>query len=134
MGYHTIGRLAMGNSALGFSSGFAVKVVNDDPGPHRIKACRPGCAIDTAWGILKMASRSWMCQYSNGEMLIDEIGLCDDHQNAFTIFENIDSSIGCTFHLQFRIKLRDPESLCSKPYYEPERKNHVRKRGDFARG
>jgi sugar/nucleoside kinase (ribokinase family) len=38
MGYQTIGRFAMGMRALGFSSGLVVKVGNDDPGPHRIRA------------------------------------------------------------------------------------------------
>lgn len=46
-----MGRLAMGKSALGFSSGFEVKVGNDDPGPQRTKAWSPGEGIDTAWGI-----------------------------------------------------------------------------------
>jgi hypothetical protein len=52
MGYHTIGRFATGSSALGFSSGFAVKVGNDEPGPHRMSACRPGDGTVTAWGIV----------------------------------------------------------------------------------
>jgi hypothetical protein len=38
MGYHTMGLFAMGMRAFGFSSGFAVNVGNDDPGPHRIMA------------------------------------------------------------------------------------------------
>jgi hypothetical protein len=29
----------------------AVKVGNELPGPHRIRACRPGVAMVTAWGI-----------------------------------------------------------------------------------
>lgn len=55
MGYHTIGRLAMGRIALGFSSGFDVKVGNDDPGPQRMSACSPVEGIDMAWGILTVA-------------------------------------------------------------------------------
>lgn len=49
-----MGRLAMGRRALGLSSGFAVKVGNELPGPHKIKACRPGVAMVTAWGIAKV--------------------------------------------------------------------------------
>lgn len=44
----------MGRRALGFSSGFAVKVGNEDPGPHRIRACSPEEAELTAWGIVMM--------------------------------------------------------------------------------
>lgn len=56
-----MGLLAIGRRALGFSSGLAVKVGNELPGPHRIKAWRPGVAIVTAWGILKMFLRgTWM--------------------------------------------------------------------------
>jgi hypothetical protein len=51
MGYQTIGRFATGIRALGFSSGFAVKVGNDDPGPHRMMAWKPGAGIGTAWGM-----------------------------------------------------------------------------------
>lgn len=47
-----MGRLAMGRRALGCSSGFAVYVGNDDPGPQRIRACSPGEAEETACGIL----------------------------------------------------------------------------------
>lgn len=53
MGYHTIGRLAIGKRALGLSSGFAVKVGNDEPGPQRINACSPGEGPETEWGILR---------------------------------------------------------------------------------
>jgi hypothetical protein len=48
MGYHTIGRLAMGSRAFGFSSGFEVNVGNEEPGPQRIRACSPVEAIDKA--------------------------------------------------------------------------------------
>ena len=48
-----MGLLAIGRRALGFSSGLAVKVGKELPGPQRIKAWRPGVAIVTAWGILK---------------------------------------------------------------------------------
>jgi hypothetical protein len=48
MGYHTIGRLAMGSRAFGFSSGFDVNVGNEEPGPHRMRACSPVEAIDKA--------------------------------------------------------------------------------------
>jgi hypothetical protein len=48
-----MGLLAIGRIALGFSSGLAVKVGKLEPGPHRIRACKPGAAIETAWGILK---------------------------------------------------------------------------------
>jgi hypothetical protein len=47
-----MGRFAIGSRALGFSSGFAVKVGNEDPGPQRIRACRPGDGIETACGIV----------------------------------------------------------------------------------
>lgn len=46
-----MGLLAMGRSAFGFSSGFAVKVGNEEPGPQRIKACSPGATAVTAWGM-----------------------------------------------------------------------------------
>ena len=46
-----MGRLAMGRRALGFSSGFAVKVGNDEPGPQRMIACSPGEGAEMAWGI-----------------------------------------------------------------------------------
>lgn len=52
MGYHTIGRFAMGRRAFGFPSGFAVNVGKDEPGPQRIRACKPGLGIVTACGIL----------------------------------------------------------------------------------
>lgn len=52
MEYHTMGRLAMGKRALGFSSGFAVKVGNDEPGPQRIKAWSPGEGAEMACGIV----------------------------------------------------------------------------------
>lgn len=48
-----MGRFARFRRAFGFSSGFDVKVGNDDPGPHRITACSPGAADETAWGIVK---------------------------------------------------------------------------------
>jgi hypothetical protein len=35
----------MGTSAFGKSLGFDVKVFNEAPGPHRIKACKPGEGI-----------------------------------------------------------------------------------------
>lgn len=50
-----MGRFAMGNSALGFSSALVVKVVNDEPGPHKMRACRPGAAMETAWGMATVA-------------------------------------------------------------------------------
>lgn len=46
-----MGLLAMGSKAFGFSSGFAVKVGNEDPGPQRIMACSPVEAELVAWGI-----------------------------------------------------------------------------------
>lgn len=52
MGYQTIGLLAIGRIALGFSSGLAVKVGKLEPGPQRMRACSPGAAIEVAWGIL----------------------------------------------------------------------------------
>lgn len=48
IGYHTIGRLAIGSRALGFSSGFEVNVGNEEPGPQRMRACSPVEAIDKA--------------------------------------------------------------------------------------
>lgn len=47
-----MGLLAIGRRALGCSSGFAVYVGNDEPGPQRIRACSPGEAEETACGIL----------------------------------------------------------------------------------
>lgn len=52
MGYQTIGRLAIGIKAFGFSSGFAVNVGKDDPGPQRMMAWNPGAGIERACGIL----------------------------------------------------------------------------------
>lgn len=48
MGYHTIGRFAIGISAFGFSSGLAVNVGKEDPGPHRMMAWKPGAGIERA--------------------------------------------------------------------------------------
>jgi hypothetical protein len=42
MGYHTIGRFAMGIRALEKSLALEVNVLSDSPGPHRMRACRPG--------------------------------------------------------------------------------------------
>lgn len=47
-----MGRFATGNRALGFSSGFAVNVGNDEPGPQRIMACSPGEGAEIAWGMV----------------------------------------------------------------------------------
>jgi len=38
----------MGMRALGFSSGFAVNVGNEDPGPQRMTAWNPGDGIERA--------------------------------------------------------------------------------------
>jgi hypothetical protein len=46
-----MGLLAMGIRAFGFSSGLAVNVGNDDPGPHRMMAWKPGAGIERACGI-----------------------------------------------------------------------------------
>lgn len=43
----------MGRRAFGFSSGLAVNVGKLEPGPHKIIACSPGAAMETAWGILR---------------------------------------------------------------------------------
>lgn len=43
-----MGRFAIGISAFGFSSGFAVKVGNDDPGPQRMMAWKPGAGTASA--------------------------------------------------------------------------------------
>jgi hypothetical protein len=43
-----MGRLAMGKSAFGFSSGLAVKVGKEDPGPHKMIAWKPGAGIERA--------------------------------------------------------------------------------------
>jgi hypothetical protein len=53
MGYHTIGRFAIGMSAFGLSSGLAVKVGNEDPGPQRMIAWNPGAGIESACGIVR---------------------------------------------------------------------------------
>lgn len=63
MGYQTIGRFAIGNKALGFSSGFEVNVGSDEPGPQRMRAWSPVEGIETAWGILTIwAAPSWQPQ------------------------------------------------------------------------
>jgi hypothetical protein len=43
-----MGLFAIGMSAFGFSSGFAVKVGNEEPGPHNIMAWKPGAGILSA--------------------------------------------------------------------------------------
>lgn len=48
-----MGLFAIGSKAFGFSSGFAVKVGSDDPGPQRITACSPVEAELVEWGIAK---------------------------------------------------------------------------------
>lgn len=58
----------MGNKALGFSSGLEVKVGNEDPGPHRMRAWRPVAGIDTAWGILKRPEAVWLRLLDGGAM------------------------------------------------------------------
>lgn len=59
-----MGLFATGSSALGFSSGLAVNVGKDDPGPQRMRACSPGEAEDTACGIVRVrvgwASQDWI--------------------------------------------------------------------------
>ena len=50
-----MGRFAIGMSALGFSSGFAVNVGNEDPGPQRMMAWNPGAGIERAWGMVSPA-------------------------------------------------------------------------------
>ena len=37
-----MGRLAIGISAFGRSDGLEVKVLRESPGPHRMRAWRPG--------------------------------------------------------------------------------------------
>lgn len=66
MGYHTIGRFAIGRRALGFSSGFAVNVGNDEPGPQRIMAWSPGEGAEMAWGIAGGARRLWRGRVEHG--------------------------------------------------------------------
>lgn len=46
-----MGRLAIGISALGNSSGFDVNVFNDTPGPHRIIAWNPVGGTGTECGM-----------------------------------------------------------------------------------
>lgn len=58
----------MGSRAFGFSSGFAVKVGKEEPGPHRMRACRPVAGIETACGIFK--------SFDSFSLLPDAIG-CD---------------------------------------------------------
>jgi hypothetical protein len=48
MGYQTIGLFAIGMRAFGFSSGFAVNVGKEDPGPHKMIAWKPGAGIERA--------------------------------------------------------------------------------------
>lgn len=43
-----MGRFAIGIRALGFSSGLAVNVGNEDPGPQRIMAWKPGAGKERA--------------------------------------------------------------------------------------
>ena len=45
-----MGLFAMGSSALGISVGVDVKVLNDAPGPHRMRAWKPGEG-SVAWGM-----------------------------------------------------------------------------------
>jgi hypothetical protein len=53
-----MGLFAMGIRAFGFSSGLAVNVGNDEPGPHRMIAWKPGAGIESACGIVEhLASR-----------------------------------------------------------------------------
>jgi hypothetical protein len=61
-----MGRLAMGNSALGDSSDFDVKVSKDTPGPHRMTAWNPGAGILVACGMLTNASPQQHYQYRFG--------------------------------------------------------------------
>jgi len=47
-----MGRLAIGIRAFGKSSGFEVNVFSDTPGPHRMRAWKPGGGIERACGML----------------------------------------------------------------------------------
>lgn len=57
-----MGLLAMGSRALGFSSGFAVKVGNEEPGPQSMMACSPDEAKLVAWGIVTVTVSVKACQ------------------------------------------------------------------------
>ena len=50
----------MGIRAFGFSSGLAVNVGNDDPGPHRMMAWKPGAGIERACGITSCLEVTWV--------------------------------------------------------------------------
>jgi hypothetical protein len=50
----------MGIRAFGFSSGLAVNVGNDDPGPHRMMAWKPGAGIERACGIASCLEVTWV--------------------------------------------------------------------------
>lgn len=47
-----MGLFAIGRRAFGLSSGVDVKVGNDEPGPHRMRACSPVEGMGKAWGIM----------------------------------------------------------------------------------
>ena len=47
----------MGTRAFGNSSGLAVNVVSDTPGPHNITAWKPGAGMFKAWGILQWINK-----------------------------------------------------------------------------
>jgi hypothetical protein len=47
----------MGIRAFGFSSGLAVNVENEEPGPQRMKARSPGLGIAIAWGMLPVLAK-----------------------------------------------------------------------------
>lgn len=61
-----MGRFAIGNNAFGFWSGLAVKVGNEEPGPHKMMACSPGEGIDTACGMTVLCLRRQVRRMLNG--------------------------------------------------------------------
>lgn len=73
-----MGRFAIGISAFGFSSGFAVKVGNDDPGPQRMMAWKPGAGTASACGIFCevvenfMARLHWVFQPTTSLFFVSE--------------------------------------------------------------
>lgn len=85
-----MGLLAMGSRAFGFSSGFAVKVGNEDPGPQSMMACSPGEAELVAWGIATVTVLG-----SDGAVVLRTLILCrilDDEWMGFTGFGTAERS------------------------------------------
>lgn len=108
MGYQTIGLLAIGRIALGFSSGLAVNVGKLEPGPQRMRACSPGAAIEVAWGILRTRRLRLRSSWLVAEML-DGTGAVDLGSGTTTEALEKRSTLLCAhkqmFEQQYRLVL-----------------------------